>query len=715
MKATANPSPKLVLTAAKRLRAEVLKANSNEALSRRIPTFFAARDNLSLYTRLVRVQVASYHQSAAARSTQDPTQASTGAADSSKGVNDKTTGSTSSSSETSSSTHARPASSASSARDSEAWTFPRFSGDGSQKSKGEGSKEGEQGDASKESGPYTSEKPLPVYVVPSKLSYLSWAGWAIFSIVLIVIWTRAGSEGGSLGSIIGQTFSIAEPGDLTFDDVKGNEEAKEELYDVVEYLKDPTSFSNLGIKIPKGVLLTGPPGTGKTLLARVVASESGVPFISTSGSEFEEMLVGVGARRVRNLFQLAKKNAPCIIFVDEIDAIGGKRKEDYQSSRMSLNQLLVEMDGFSPNEGIVVIGATNMVDVLDPALIRPGRFDRKVHMELPDPRARKDILDLYLKKKKISPDVATGTLARATPGFSGADLENMVNWAAIISAKRKSDITMKILEEALFNVSMGRERKTLVLNDFTRKLCAYHEGGHALVSLYTPGSLDIRRATLVPRGGALGMVNYLTKEDSPLTTRQELLASMDTAMGGRAAELLIYGENHVTQGAGSDFQQATRIAQNMVSTLGMSPKIGPYVANEREFGISPETRHLIEQESRRLCQESFDRAYNILKTHEDELHLLAAALLKYESLTVDEIKRAIAGDPLTEKLHELEQTKILDLRLAEENAVARAKKREEVQEQRRRRKQEQGSPQDDSAGAKQERPQVKVTIDKKDN
>lgn len=654
-----------MLAAAKRLRAEILKLTANETVAKSIPKQFKARDNLSLYTRLVRVQTAAYHQSATTRSTPESKPASKDMDEDFKFVPP-----------TNAATGANPGGAGS------AWNFQQFTGNQDQKQGNESS-----GNANSSAGAQThsKENPLPVYIVPTTLSWLTWGLSAVVAVVIIMVWTNSGSEGGALSSLLGNRFEIAEPGELTFDDVKGNAEAKEELFDVVEYLKDPAQYAKLGIKIPKGILLTGPPGTGKTMLARVVASESGVPFISTSGAEFEEMLVGVGARRVRQLFQLAKKNAPCIVFIDEIDAVGAKREDESNSHhRMSINQLLVEMDGFSPNDGIVVIGATNLSEVLDPALVRPGRFDRKVGMELPDPRARKEILDHYLKNKTLASDVATGVLARACAGFSGADLETMVNWAAIISSKKKTPIiSMKMLEEALFNVAMGRERKSLVLNDFTRKLCAYHEGGHALVSLHTPGSLDIRRATLVPRGQALGMVNYLSKEDSPLTTRQELLARMDTAMGGRAAEHLIYGEDQITQGAGSDFEQATNVATAMVTQLGMSPLIGPVsIPTGSRSRISTETQHIIEQETRRLCMESYDRAYNILQAHEKELHLLAAALLKYESLTVDEIKRVIAGDPLEDKQRELEISKTLDQQLAEETAAARVKRREEVKEKR---------------------------------
>jgi len=735
------PSNGQVLKLARRLRSEVHKIEQHEKLGKKMRAnlpILARRDNLSLYTRLVRLQVAAYHSTnmlskesdhshghgtdkhlndefhfvpppSASGSRVDPS--SSGAqGEASPYPDGKTVFGRSGGAGSPFGGEKGPASSSApggSSSSGPAWNYSQFtsqSGDSSSSSQNAGAS-GAAG------GAPTKANPLPIYIVPNKWSWLNWALTAILIGVMIYFWSNSSSSGGGpLSALLGNRFEIADPSELTFDDVKGNAEAKEELFDVVEYLKDPEQFAKLGIKVPKGILLTGPPGTGKTMLARVVASESGVPFISTSGAEFEEMLVGVGARRVRQLFELAKKNAPCIVFIDEIDAVGARRDDMSNSHhRMSINQLLVEMDGFSPSEGIVVIGATNLAEVLDPALIRPGRFDRKVSMELPDPQARKEILDHYLKGKKTGADVATGTLARAAAGFSGADLETMVNWAAIIASKKKSTlITMRMLEEALFNVAMGRERKSLVLNDFTRKLCAYHEGGHALVSLKTPGSMDIRRATLVPRGEALGMVNYLAKEDSPLTTQTELLARMDTAMGGRAAEELIYGASQITQGAGSDFEQATRIATAMVMQLGMSPRLGPvYLSGDKNARISPETQLIVEEETRRLLKESYNRAIGVLKSNESELHLLASALLKYESLTVEEIKRAIAGDPLLEKQAEVEEARDLDKLIEEENAAQRLKRKEEAAE---RRKRAAATAAGADAKNKGEEPKVKVNL-----
>jgi ATP-dependent metalloprotease len=717
----------VVLKVAKRLRQEVQKVSNKEEIQKQLGSnipILAKRDNLPLYTRLVRLQMAYYHtttalekdaekgtSSAAGKSMNEefhfvpPTATSGGHHQGDIGSQSGGDGSKTARGSPfghGKETVAGASSSTSSA--GSAWNYNQFASSGGESAKGEA---GGAGGAA--SGP-TKANPLPIYIVPNKYNWMNWALTAILIGVMIYFWSNSsGSGGGPLSALLGNRFEIAEPGELTFDDVKGNAEAKEELFDVVEYLKDPEQFAKMGIKIPKGILLTGPPGTGKTMLARVVASESGVPFISTSGAEFEEMLVGVGARRVRQLFELAKKNAPCIVFIDEIDAVGTRRDDMNNHHRMSINQLLVEMDGFAPNEGIVVIGATNLSEVLDPALIRPGRFDRKVSMELPDPKARKEILDHYLRGKKLDDDVATTVLARASAGFSGADLETMVNWAAIISSKKKTPvISMKMLEEALFNVAMGRERRSLVLNDFTRKLCAYHEGGHALVSLHTPGSMDIRRATLVPRGDALGMVNYLAKEDSPLTTQMELLARMDTAMGGRAAEELIYGPGQITQGAGSDFEQATNIARTMVMQLGMSPRLGPvHLSTDRNARISSGTLSLVEEETHRLLRESYDRAFGVLKSHEKELHLLAAALLKYESLTVEEIKRVIAGDSLPEKALELEKSKDLDKQLEEEASLLRQKRKEAAAE--RRRKAAASSAPNDSKSPSEE-PKVKVNL-----
>jgi ATP-dependent metalloprotease len=372
---------------------------------------------------------------------------------------------------------------------------------------------------------------------------------------------------------------------------------------------------------------------------------------------------------------MARSKSPCIVFIDEIDAVGGRRDDIMNRTKMSLNQLLVEMDGFSPSDNVVVIAATNLADVLDPALVRPGRFDRKVMIELPDRKARKSILEHYLKKKG-SADINTDVLARSTPGFSGADLENMVNWAAIEAAKRKMmNISMKLLEESLLNVAMGRERKSLVLTEETKQLCAYHEAGHALVALHTDGAHMIRKATLIPRGGALGMVNFLPKDDSPLITMKELMARMDTAMGGRVAEELIYGGNNVTQGASSDFEQATSIAKNMVMKLGMSPKIGPVKLDSDH--MSPDMAHMVELEVQRILRESYARAQKILASNQDKLHTLAHGLLRYETLSLEEIERVLKGEELpdkdAEKLQEIEARKQLEDERVRARKAAKAK------------------------------------------
>jgi ATP-dependent metalloprotease len=457
-------------------------------------------------------------------------------------------------------------------------------------------------------------------------------------------------------SMMNKAYIPVETVNVKFADVCGNQEAKEDLKDIVEYLKDPEKFKQMGIKVPKGVLLVGPPGTGKTLVARALAGEAGVPFISTSGSEFEEMFVGVGARRIRQLFEAARQRAPCIIFIDELDAVGGRRDDAYNRTKMTLNQLLVEMDGFTPSDGVILIGATNFAESLDPALVRAGRFDRKVAIELPDKRARRDILKLYLKER-LSKDVNLETLASSTPGFSGADLENMVNWAAIEATKRRlTSISMHLLEEALLNVAMGRERKSLIMDEKTKRLCAYHEAGHALVALHTDGAFKIRKATLTPRGQALGMVSFLPDDAALLTTRRQLVARMDTAMGGRAAEELIFGNDEITQGASNDIDQATQIAKNMVTKLGMSPKVGPvYIKEQEKKFMSPETNHTIEAEVRGLLTQSYARASSVLRDNKDQLHKLAEALLKYETLSVDEIERVLRGELLIEKDFEMQQ------------------------------------------------------------
>lgn len=430
-----------------------------------------------------------------------------------------------------------------------------------------------------------------------------------------------------------------------FEDVKGVDEAKSELEEIVAYLRDPDKFTKLGGKLPKGVLLVGPPGTGKTMLARAIAGEAGVPFFYTSGSEFEEMFVGVGARRVRDLFAAAKKSSPCIIFIDEIDAIGGSRNpKDQQYMKMTLNQLLVELDGFKTSEGVIVVAATNFPESLDKALVRPGRFDRHVVVPNPDVKGRSQILEAHFKGIKRSGDVDLNTIARGTPGFSGADLANLVNIAALRAASQgAASVDMQALEYAKDRILMGAERKSAVISEKNRKLTAYHEGGHALVALYTDGAHPVHKATVVPRGVALGMVMQLPESDDETSiTRRQLLAKLDVAMGGRAAEELIFGAADVTTGASSDLEQATRLARAMVTKYGMSDLVGQVAIAYDDMGnLSSETRALVESEVKKLVTAAHERAQNILKRHEKELHTLAKELIEKETLTGRQIKELL--------------------------------------------------------------------------
>ncbi|XP_073236259.1 uncharacterized protein [Porites lutea] len=437
-----------------------------------------------------------------------------------------------------------------------------------------------------------------------------------------------------------------------FTDVQGVEEAKQELKDVVEFLRNPERFKRLGGKMPTGVLLTGSPGTGKTLLAKAVAGEAGVPFFFCSGSEFDEMFVGVGAARVRNLFSAAREHAPCIVFIDELDAIGGTRiVHDHQPySRMTLNQLLVELDGFDKTEGIVVIGATNFPEVLDKALVRPGRFDTKINVPMPDVKGRHDILKLHLKNVQVSEDVNIEVLARGTAGFSGADLANLVNAAAIYAATEgDQSVTTRHLEFARDKILMGPERKSAVIEAKNRELVAYHEGGHALVALYTPGALPIHKATIVPRGSALGMVAQLPEKDELNWSKSQLLARLDVAMGGRVAEEIIFGKENITTGAASDMESSTRLARAMVTMYGMSEKVGMLQIKDDDKS-SPELQALIENEVKQLLKESYDRAKSLLQAHSKEHNRLAEALLKYETLDLQEIKQVIQGKKLSRTL-----------------------------------------------------------------
>jgi len=452
-------------------------------------------------------------------------------------------------------------------------------------------------------------------------------------------------------------------GKVTFDDVAGIDEAREELQEIVEFLKDPTKFARLGGKIPKGALLVGSPGTGKTLLARAIAGEAGVPFFTISGSDFVEMFVGVGASRVRDMFEQAKKSAPCIVFIDEIDAVGRHRGAGLGNGNdereQTLNQLLVEMDGFEANEGIIIIAATNRPDVLDPALLRPGRFDRRVTVPLPDIEGRVQILQVHMKKVPLAPDVDARTLARGTPGMSGADLANLVNEAALMAARLgKRLVAMAQFELAKDRVIMGTEWKSLVMTPEEKKMTAYHEAGHALVRIHEPASDPIHKATIIPRGGALGMVVSMPERDNYSYHRDKMYADLATVMGGRAAEEIIFGYDKVSSGASGDIKQATKLARAMVMRWGMSDKLGPLEYEEEQgetfLGYSQTQRHnmsnetalMIDSEIKSLIDGGHKRATQVLSENVDQLHRIAGALLEYETLTGDEIKQIAAGEDI---------------------------------------------------------------------
>eukprot|EP00041_Stephanoeca_diplocostata_P007113 m.98077 g.98077 ORF g.98077 m.98077 type:complete len:710 (+) comp16738_c0_seq2:201-2330(+) len=437
---------------------------------------------------------------------------------------------------------------------------------------------------------------------------------------------------------------------VTFDDVQGADEAKEELQEVVAFLRNPDEFTRLGGKLPKGVLLTGPPGTGKTLLAKAVAGEAGVPFFYASGSEFDEMFVGVGARRVRELFAAAKKKSPCIVFMDEIDAVGGKRSaKDQQFVKMTLNQLLVELDGFQQQDAVIVIAATNFPEMLDSALIRPGRFDTQVKVPLPDIRGRHAILKVHAKDVPVDSDGDLWQIARGTPGFSGAELANIVNQAALrASVQHRDTVDLATLEWAKDKIMMGPERRNAVITPQDLKVTAYHEGGHALCALYTDGAIPIYKATIVPRGNALGLVMQLPEDDTNSVSEKELLARLVVCMGGRAAEERILGKENTTSGASSDLEQATRIARAMVTKYGFSDKIGPISVEPEE--MSGKLSEMVDSEVKRLCQEALAKAHSLLSHYDREHHRLADALVEYETLTEEEIRRVVRGERLTRAL-----------------------------------------------------------------
>ena len=499
--------------------------------------------------------------------------------------------------------------------------------------------------------------------VPSLLGvFINWFPMLLLIAVWIFFMRQMQSGGGkAMGFGKSKAKLLTERhGRVTFDDVAGIDEAKEDLEEVVEFLKDPHKFQRLGGRIPKGALLVGPPGTGKTLLARAIAGEANVPFFTISGSDFVEMFVGVGASRVRDMFEQAKKNAPCIIFIDEIDAVGRHRGAGLgggnDEREQTLNQLLVEMDGFEANEGVILIAATNRPDVLDPALLRPGRFDRQVVVPNPDVLGREKILKVHMRKVPLAPDVEPKVIARGTPGFSGADLANLVNEAALLAARRsKRLVTQQEFEDAKDKVLMGAERRSLVMTEEEKKLTAYHEGGHALIALSIPESDPVHKATIIPRGRALGMVMRLPERDHLSVTRAKMKADIAVAMGGRVAEELIFGHEKVTSGASSDIKMATQMARAMVTQYGMSDKLGPlaYGDNEEEVFLGhsvartqnmiDETQKLVDSDIHLIVDEGYDLATKLLKDKIDDLHTIANGLLEYETLTGDEINGLLKG------------------------------------------------------------------------
>ena len=492
-------------------------------------------------------------------------------------------------------------------------------------------------------------------------------------LLLIGVWVffmrqMQGGKGGAMGFGRSKARLLSEArGKVTFNDVAGIDEAKEEVEEIVEFLKEPRKFRRLGGKIPKGALLIGPPGTGKTLLARAIAGEANVPFFTISGSDFVEMFVGVGASRVRDMMEQGKKNAPCIIFIDEIDAVGRSRGAGLgggnDEREQTLNQLLVEMDGFDTNEGVIIIAATNRPDVLDPALIRPGRFDRQVVIPNPDIVGREAILKIHIKKINIGPDVKLRTIARGTPGFSGADLANLANESALLAArKNKRFVTMEDIEEAKDKVMMGAERRSMVMTEDDKKLTAYHEGGHAIVALNEKASDPIHKATIIPRGRSLGVVWTLPERDKYSYSREYLEANISKAMGGRVAEELIFGHDKVTSGASSDIQTATKLAKDMVTKFGMSKELGPLTFGENEdevfLGrsitrhqqISEDTAKKVDAEVKKIIDVGYQRAKKIITEKIDDLHKLAKALILYETLSGDEIKDLIFKNILPKKV-----------------------------------------------------------------
>lgn len=475
---------------------------------------------------------------------------------------------------------------------------------------------------------------------------------------------QGGGKGGAFS--FGKSRAKLIPEDkikVTFADVAGADEAKQDTYEMVEFLRDPSKFSKLGGKIPRGVLMVGPPGTGKTLLARAIAGEAKVPFFTISGSDFVEMFVGVGASRVRDMFEEAKKHAPCIIFIDEIDAVGRQRGAGlgggHDEREQTLNQLLVEMDGFEGNEGVIVIAATNRPDVLDPALLRPGRFDRQVTVGLPDLKGREQILKVHMRKKPIDDNVIAKDIARGTPGFSGADLANLVNEAALFAARRdRSTITMQDLEDAKDKIMMGAERRSMVMSDKEKEMTAYHEAGHCIIGRIVPSHDPVYKVTIIPRGRALGVTMFLPEADRYSYSKERLESQISTLYGGRLAEELIYGAEQVSTGASNDIERATAIARNMVTQWGLSEKLGPLLYAEEEGevflgrsvtrhkNVSDDTAKLIDEEIRLIVDRNYERARQILEDNMDILHEMAKALVKYETIDEGQIDDLMARKPV---------------------------------------------------------------------
>ena len=513
-----------------------------------------------------------------------------------------------------------------------------------------------------ESGVKVTAAPLEESVSPIIGMLLNWLPMLLFIGVWIFFMRQMqGGKGGAMGFGKSKAKLLTEKhGIVTFADVAGVDEAKDELEEIIEFLKNPKKFQKLGGKIPKGVLLVGPPGTGKTLLARAVAGEANVPFFTISGSDFVEMFVGVGASRVRDMFEQGKKNAPCIIFIDEIDAVGRHRGAGLgggnDEREQTLNQLLVEMDGFETNEGVILIAATNRPDVLDPALLRPGRFDRQVVVPNPDILGREKILKVHMKNVSIAKNVDPRIIARGTPGFSGADLANLVNEAALLSArKNKLSVGMIELEQAKDKVMMGAERRSMVMTEDEKKMTAYHEAGHALVMLNVEGHEPLHKVTIIPRGRALGVTMWLPERDKLSQTRLELEALIASMFGGRIAEELIYGKKNITTGAGNDIQQATNLARKMVMEFGFSDKLGPlrYEPNQEEVflghsvaqqrNISDETARIIDEEVRILVEIGENTSRKIISKKIDDLHKIAKGLLEYETLSAEDISNILSG------------------------------------------------------------------------